>query len=184
MAKTYTKNTWIDEVLAGAERYDIKENGGAAYKSTMQIVLSTAITQAATALTAALMNNLETGVDTLDTIISRMRSLTTQATAAGTTTLSVTSDRYQEFTGTTTQTIAMPAVSTLVLGDKFTIINSSTGALTVNSSGGNLIATVPAFMTVTLNVILITGTTAASWKVTSKISVGGSAASPSFGSPA
>lgn len=33
MTKTYTKNTWTDEVLGGAERYDIKENGGTAFKS-------------------------------------------------------------------------------------------------------------------------------------------------------
>lgn len=90
-------------------------------------------------------------------------TLTSTATAAGTTTLTVTSTRKQQFTGTTTQTITMPVVSTLFLGDMFTIINNSTGALTVNSSGSNLIATVRPGETVQLICILITGTTAASW---------------------
>lgn len=95
------------------------------------------------------------------------RLLTTQATAAGTTTLTVASNRIQEFTGTTTQTIIMPDVTTLVLGDKFTIINSSTGILTVNSSGANLIKSVQPGTTLQLFCVLITGTTAASWKFSS-----------------
>ena len=66
MTKTYTKNTWTDEVLGGAERYDIKENGGAAFKSNMQIDLVTPVAVAGTPVNASRMNNLENGVDTLD----------------------------------------------------------------------------------------------------------------------
>ena len=40
----------------------------------------------------------------------------TQATAAGTTTLTVASAQTQEFTGSTTQTLALPVVSTLAVG--------------------------------------------------------------------
>ena len=87
----------------------------------------------------------------------------TTATAAGTTVLTVASKSIQEFTGSTTQTITLPVVSTLVLGQSFKIINKSTGALTVNSSGGNLVQTIPAGLSAEIVCVLITGTTAASW---------------------
>lgn len=90
---------------------------------------------------------------------------TTTATAAGTTTLTVASNSYQYFTGSTTQTVVMPVTSTLELGRTWIIVNTSTGALTVNSSGGNLITTIPAGSSATVQCILLTGTTAASWKV-------------------
>lgn len=70
MAKLYTKNTWQDEILSGDERYDIKENGGASFKTNMQIILSTIVSQVGTALTAALMNNIETGLDDLDSKVA------------------------------------------------------------------------------------------------------------------
>ncbi len=87
----------------------------------------------------------------------------TTATAAGTTTLTVNSSDGQFFTGTTTQTVVLPVVSTLVLGRRFEITNNSTGAITVNSSGGNLVGTVPAKTVMSFTCILLTGTTAASW---------------------
>lgn len=88
---------------------------------------------------------------------------TTTATAAGTTVLTVASTQTQYFTGTTTQTITLPVTSTLVLGQEYEIVNNSTGSLTVNSSGGNLVATVLAGNTVRVQVILTSGTSAASW---------------------
>ena len=87
----------------------------------------------------------------------------TTATAAGTTTLTVSSPNQQLFTGTTTQTIVLPVTSTLVLGLGYTITNNSTGILTVQSSGLNDIVSVPAKATVKVVCILISGTTAASW---------------------
>jgi hypothetical protein len=66
MAKTFIKDTVVDEVLTEAARYDIKENGGTAYKSDMQIVLTTPVAVAGTDINAALLNKLEIGVDTLD----------------------------------------------------------------------------------------------------------------------
>jgi hypothetical protein len=88
---------------------------------------------------------------------------TTTATAAGTTVLTVASTQTQYFTGVTTQTITLPVTSTLVLGQEYEIVNNSTGSLTVNSSGGNLVATVLAGNTVRVQVILTSGTSAASW---------------------
>ena len=90
-------------------------------------------------------------------------SYTTTATAAGTTTLTSASNYLQYFTGVTTQTVVMPVTSTLSLGWNYQIINNSTGNLTINSSGGNLIVTVLPATAVTITVILTSGTTAASW---------------------
>jgi hypothetical protein len=91
------------------------------------------------------------------------QAYTTTATAAGTTTLTASSTLLQFFTGVTTQTVVLPVVSTLATGQRYEIHNNSSGAITVNSSGGNLVATVPAGVTTVCTCILITGTTAASW---------------------
>jgi hypothetical protein len=88
---------------------------------------------------------------------------TTTATAAGTTVLTAASTSTQYFTGTTTQTITLPVASTMVLGEAYIIHNNSTGALTVNSSGGNLVVTIPANNTYLVTCILTSGTSAASW---------------------
>ena len=64
---------------------------------------------------------------------------TTTATAAGTTTLLVTSTYQQYFTGTTTQTVVLPVATTLVNGYQLDIVNNSTGLVTVQTSGGNVI---------------------------------------------
>lgn len=94
-----------------------------------------------------------------------LEGYTTTATAAGTTTLTVASTEQQFFTGSTTQTIVLPVASTLVLGQSFLIFNNSIGALTVNSSGGNLVQTIAgnsaAYAIVTC--ILTSGTSGASW---------------------
>jgi hypothetical protein len=92
-----------------------------------------------------------------------IQSFTTIASAGGTTTLTVASTAIQQITGSTTQTIVMPVVSTLVAGQMFILINNSTGNVTVNSSGGNLIVTMAAGTTAFLTCVLNTGTTAASW---------------------
>lgn len=88
----------------------------------------------------------------------------TTATAAGTTTLLVGSKMIQEFTGATTQTVTLPVTSTLVVGQGFQIINNSSGAVTVNSSGGNLIQVLAANTELYLTCILASGTTATSWQ--------------------
>lgn len=99
--------------------------------------------------------------------------LLSTATAAGTTTLTVASKGIQVFTGATTQTVVLPVVTTLPqLGFGFAIQNDSSGALTVNSSGGNLVQTMAAGTRAFFTCKLLTGTTAASWNV-SYISAGG-----------
>jgi hypothetical protein len=95
--------------------------------------------------------------------IANLTGYTTTATAAGTTTLTVSSTYTQFFTGTTTQTIVLPVASTLVLGLSYLIENNSTGNLTVNSSGSNLVGTVIPATTILCTCILTSGTSAASW---------------------
>jgi hypothetical protein len=88
---------------------------------------------------------------------------TTTVTAAGTTTLTSASSAAQFFTGTNTQTVTLPAVATLLLGNQFIINNNSTNTVIVQSSGANNVISVIAGLQVTLTCIAITGTTALSW---------------------
>lgn len=65
----------------------------------------------------------------------------TTATAAGTTTLTVGSAKFQQFTGSTTQTVVLPSATTLSVGHTFMITNRSTGTVTINANGGGLVQT-------------------------------------------
>lgn len=84
-------------------------------------------------------------------------------TAAGTTTLTDASSEQQFFTGSTTQTVLMPVVSTLSLGQSFQIFNQSSDVVTVQSSGADLIKAMDPGTVLTLIVVSTSGTTAASW---------------------
>jgi hypothetical protein len=75
----------------------------------------------------------------------------------------VASNYRQFFTGTSTQTIVLPVTSTLVTGMAYEIENNSTGTLTVNSSGGNLVGTIPSGVCAHAVCIGTTLTTAADW---------------------
>jgi len=96
-----------------------------------------------------------------------INSYSTTVTAAGTTTLTAASAHHQYFTGSTTQTLVLPDVSTLTLGFEFNIVNNSTGSLSIQSSGANVIAVLPGNSYATLQCILTSGTTAASWNLLS-----------------
>jgi len=92
-----------------------------------------------------------------------MASGTSTATATATTTLAVGSTQIQFWTGSTTQTVVMPATSTLRQYQQFTHYNLSSGVVTVQSSGANPIQAMAANTKLTLTCILTSGTTAASW---------------------
>lgn len=113
--------------------------------------------------TLALTNG-GTGKTTAPAAMANLMGYTTTATAAGTTTLTNTSSYYQIFTGATTQTITLPVTSTLQTGWTFHICNNSTGNLTVNSSGANLVITVIPGTTVMVTCIGTALTTAADWE--------------------
>jgi len=86
------------------------------------------------------------------------------ATAAGTTTLTNASPGKTEFTGVTTQTCVLMDVSTLPkVGSEFLIINSSTGIVTVQSSGLNTIQAMDPGTRLFLSCASLSGTGIASW---------------------
>jgi hypothetical protein len=95
--------------------------------------------------------------------LNEFSGYTTTATAAGTTVFTVASTYQQYFTGTNTQTVTLPVTSTLALGRQYKIVNNSTQAVTVNSSGSNAVIVLAGGTSAILTCILISGTTAASW---------------------
>jgi len=100
----------------------------------------------------------------------------TTATAAATTTLTVSDAYNQYFTGATTQTVVLPVTSTLTLGQSFYIVNNSTGVVTVQSSGANTIQAMAANTALLVTCTLTSGTTAASWNAEYSSAGGGSVA--------
>lgn len=98
------------------------------------------------------------------------------ATAAGTTTLTVSSPMTTQFTGTTTQTVVLPNATTLSVGRKFVISNRSTGSVQVNANGGGALQTMFATSQATFT-LSNNGTSAGTWDI-SYLSTGGSAGAP------
>ncbi len=95
---------------------------------------------------------------------------TSTATAAGTTTLAANANGTQVFTGTTTQTVAMPSPNNFNTGNAFTIVNLSTGVVTVQSSGGNVIQAMQSNSTLVLMTnVGIFDSTAAAWTIISYV---------------
>jgi len=88
---------------------------------------------------------------------------TTTVTSGTTQAIDVNANYRRYYTGSTAQTITLPDVTTLTLGHSYEFHNNSTAVLTIQSSGANLVVTVPPLTTVLITCILITGTTAASW---------------------
>ena len=84
--------------------------------------------------------------------------------AGGTTTLTNASPRNILVTGTANQTVVLPDVSTLAIGWTFNIVNTSTGTVTVQSSGlNNFSQSQLGNINASYTCILTTGTTTASW---------------------
>jgi len=93
-----------------------------------------------------------------------IESVTTTATAGGTTTLTVASTANQQFTGSSTQTVILPNATTLANGTDFYITNRSTGTVSVQMNGGTLLQTLAASSYATF--LLISNSTAAgTWDV-------------------
>lgn len=117
-------------------------------------------TGVATAATANLIPKWDTNKNLFaDNFIA---TFTTTATAAGTTTLTVASTQIQVFTGTSTQTVRLPTTS-VVAGTQYRIINNSTGAVTVQSSGANTITVLAGGTSGLFTALQAAPTTAAHW---------------------
>jgi trimeric autotransporter adhesin len=88
------------------------------------------------------------------------------AVSGSTVTLTVSSAQNQVFTGTGTQTVALPVVTTLRNGFFFRISNAATGTITVNTSGGNTLTTIASgAWAITMVQDTTAGTGTASWIV-------------------
>jgi hypothetical protein len=135
-----------------------------------------------TVIAGARTRTMSVGPNVPNTTRQMVEGYATTATAAGTTTLVVGSAKNQYFTGSTTQTIVLPVTTTLPqTGWQTRIVNNSTGLLTVNSSGANLVVVVPPGLACVVTAVLVTGTDAASWdfKFGSTLTVGTAVASTS-----
>ncbi len=95
---------------------------------------------------------------------AEIKGVTSTATAAGTTTLTVASYPSQVFTGTTTQTVVLPNATTLRNGWQVDIHNQSTGNVTVQTNGAALLQIVAAGMDCTF-MVQDTSTSAGTWDV-------------------
>jgi len=135
-------------------------SAAAALNDNIQVQFFTALSTLATPLAISLGG---TNSTTAAGANANLQGFTTTATAAGTTVLTNTSTYYQYFTGSTTQTITLPVTSTLQTGWSFHMANNSTGNLTVNSSGANLVATILPNTTAHITCVGTTLTTAADW---------------------
>lgn len=97
-------------------------------------------------------------------------SVNTTVTTGGTTTLTSGSNATQIFTGSTTQTVTMPDVTTLaVAGQQYYFKNASTGVVTVNSQSGALLVAMAAGSSMLLTCISLGVNTAAGWSVSYSI---------------
>lgn len=86
MNKLYTKNTWVDEALAGAVRYNTLTDVGVPIDSNIQIELQTAVVAAGSPVSSTRMNNIEDGIDALDNRVILEDAKIVAATAVLTTT--------------------------------------------------------------------------------------------------
>lgn len=122
-----------------------------------------ALTSAATAGAAALRDsNANLAANSV------IEAMATTVTAAGTTTLTVASAPFQQFTGTSTQTVVLPNATTLTNGQVYTIANRSTGAVTVETFGGSTLQAVSGGAEAIFTLISNSGS-AGTWDITGNI---------------
>jgi hypothetical protein len=114
--------------------------------------------------TVSSTNTLTNKTLTLPVIDNIRQGYNTTATAAGTTILTVNSNRVQFFTGTTTQILSLPAPQTMTLGMEFLIVNNSTGSVEVRAANAATVATVlPGTAVSCISIDLTAGNGAAGW---------------------
>jgi hypothetical protein len=136
--------------------------GSAPYSTTTGTGVVTAIGQNVTGTSGGIViaNN---PTMTLPNINNVRLGYTSTVTSSTPVVLTKDSNYSQIFTGSTAQTITLPDVTTLVLGQGYYIMNNSSAILTVQSSGSNTVTTVIPSTTVYVICIAVTGTTAGSW---------------------
>lgn len=145
-------------VLGGA-------TGGVLYQSAANTTTSLA---AAATNNSILSYNTGTSAPAWQTPPQAMATLigyTSTVTAAGYTSLTNASTHYQQFTGTSTQTVVLPNALTLTTGWTYHIVNNSTANVTANTfANAATVITIPANTTAMVTCIDITVNTAAAWE--------------------
>ena len=181
LSGTTTKTlNWVDatDAWTSSEHLDLASGksyyvNGTLLKNVSETLTNKTISGASNTLTVRLANDVSgtlplanggTGATSAPAAMASLMGYTSTATAAGTTTLTNASSYYQQFTGTTTQTVVLPVTSTLTTGWTFHIVNNSTGLVTVQSSGTNQVIIVPANTTAMVTCIATAGTTASDWE--------------------
>jgi hypothetical protein len=91
-----------------------------------------------------------------------IEGMSTIATAGSTTTLTIASPKFQQFTGSSTQTLVLPNATTLTNGHQFIVTNRSSGVVTVNMNGGGLLQTMAA-SSFAIFTLISNGTAAGTW---------------------
>jgi hypothetical protein len=148
-----------DLAQMAAHTFKGNNTGSSANPSDLTISQVTAELSVSAATASTLMGRDSNANSKINNLVS---NFATTATAAGTTTLTVASAPLQQFTGSTTQTVVLPDATTLSLGHSFTILNRSSGAVTVNKNGGSLVQAVAAGSQ--LNVVVTdVSTSAGTW---------------------
>jgi len=165
---TVTSTTQVANLNVATSGTTSNVLGGAAGRVLYQSAANTTAFLTAPATNNSILTyNTNTNAPEWDSPVLAMAVLTgytSTVTAAGTTTLTNASTYYQQFTGTTTQTVTLPDTSTLVLGWTFHIVNNSTGLVTVRTSTAAQVIVIPAGTTAMLTCTDITVNTAAAWE--------------------
>lgn len=73
-----------------------------------------------------------------------INGVATTVTTGGTTTLTVASAPFQQFTGTSNHTVTLPNATTLANGQEIMVANRSSGQITVQDNGSNILKTLAA----------------------------------------
>jgi hypothetical protein len=98
--------------------------------------------------------------------MASLMGYTSTATAAGFTSLDNTSSYYQQFTGTSTQTVVLPNTATLTQGWTYHIVNNSTANVTANTfANAATLMTIPANTTAMVTCINTASNTATGWEI-------------------
>jgi hypothetical protein len=98
-------------------------------------------------------------------VLDTVSVVTSTATAGGVTNLSSASSEVQRFTGTNTQTVRLPTTE-IIIGRRQTIINSSTGAVTIQAASSlETVVVLAAGTSARFTALANSPTTAAQWFV-------------------